>query len=719
MGIQRCADLNLDDSNYSSPMPIIGLYVAGASSVCLLLIALDICVGFRNRKRWLPCHFFPLNSVTLTLLGIATKLPVNLTISMTSAQGQLSKLTGTTLICTCMGFLMPSLGLGTESDLLSNMISLSIFVITVLVNVCIQMRTGVIYLFQSEHIIILACMMLLLVALWFSAITLYNEKQNSTYYIKDYLTDGRGSLLQRLKVCFLYKYGSNLQFRLCRKDICPATCVLCITCVVVLLQAIIRSFVSKELILCRDISDYRWSMWTIVLSQIAAVLVGCLGTTMRFLSMAKHLKQEIALFSSISCLQNGLARLIMLPVNVILYLIYSSYSLAILCIMGSLTAAFFLVSLPVKCFREARKSNFGACFNVCKPKHHDQELEVFTKEYKELISDGWRSLDEWTLKKSVVEMKRWTEKNAGEVPSRLIELLNQTPPSLESLATLLTNRRERCTTSSMVASAGVATLFIPSSRSQYILDSLGEVFEVIYFIDQRVSSASVKRKSWEASIFWGSKMFFTFFQKPVHGSSVSSPMTQPGEAITIMKSVKKRLHRENNVVAQEVGVISSFIQRRAYTSIEELHRDLEQLFVDVLSEGLVRLPGIILKEINESSPEDLEKRLKEALKVVSKIQQLEGLVQWSFPLGTTITSLATVASTIGDEGETQETSNSNAITIDADIPGDQNSIAETQESDSNSIPIDADTADQNPIAEGNVSGSVSIHIEDEIIPIDQ
>ncbi|KAK9150220.1 hypothetical protein Syun_008529 [Stephania yunnanensis] len=123
-----------------------------------------------------------------------------------------------------------------------------------------------------------------------------------------------------------------------------------------------------------------------------------------------------------------------------------------------------------------------------------------------------------------------------------------------------------------------------------------------------------------------------------------------GEAITIMKSVKKRLHRENNVIAKEVGVISGFTQRRAYASIEELHRDLEQLFVDVLSEGLVRLPGIILKEINESSPEDLEKRLKEALKVVSKIQQLEGLVQWSFPLGTTITSLATVASIIGDEG---------------------------------------------------------------------
>ncbi|KAK9140997.1 hypothetical protein Scep_010678 [Stephania cephalantha] len=46
-------------------------------------------------------------------------------------------------ICICMAFLMPSPGLTSFSESISNMISLTIFVITVLINVCIQMRTGV------------------------------------------------------------------------------------------------------------------------------------------------------------------------------------------------------------------------------------------------------------------------------------------------------------------------------------------------------------------------------------------------------------------------------------------------------------------------------------------------------------------------------------------------------------------------------------------------
>ncbi|KAK9150217.1 hypothetical protein Syun_008526 [Stephania yunnanensis] len=275
MGIPSCVDSNSsDNSNYSSPVPIIGLYVAGASSVCLLFIALDMYAGFRNRKRWLPCRFFPLNSVTLTLLGIATKLPVDLTTSMPSLQDQLSKLTGTIFICTCMGFFMPSLGICTKSESASNLISLTIFVITVLVNICIQMHTGLINSFGKEHIIILCCMVLMLTMLWNDHFFVHGEKRHSTDYIKDYFSNGGGSLLQRLKVCFLYCYESNPQLRRSRKDVCPVTCALCVACIVVLLKVILQSLISKDLNFSKDLSDYGWSMRAILFSQIVAILVG-------------------------------------------------------------------------------------------------------------------------------------------------------------------------------------------------------------------------------------------------------------------------------------------------------------------------------------------------------------------------------------------------------------------------------------------------------------
>ncbi|KAK9137734.1 hypothetical protein Sjap_008328 [Stephania japonica] len=91
--VNKCAYGALDNSNYSSPMPLIGLYITAATLVCLFFILVDVSVGFRNRKRWLPCRFFSLNSVTLTLLSIAVKLPVDLTSPMPGVQDQLSKLT--------------------------------------------------------------------------------------------------------------------------------------------------------------------------------------------------------------------------------------------------------------------------------------------------------------------------------------------------------------------------------------------------------------------------------------------------------------------------------------------------------------------------------------------------------------------------------------------------------------------------------------------------
>ncbi|KAK9131867.1 hypothetical protein Scep_011395 [Stephania cephalantha] len=71
----------------------------------------------------------------------------------------------------------------------------------------------------------------------------------------------------------------------------------------------------------------------------------------------------------------------------------------------------------------------------------------------------------------------------------------------------------------------------------------------------------------------------------------------------------------------------------------------------------------MLNEINESTPEDLRKRLREALEVVSKFEQLEGLIQWSFPVGTTITSFIAEISMVGGDTTILE-SNDNAITID-------------------------------------------------------
>ncbi|KAK9116411.1 hypothetical protein Sjap_015358 [Stephania japonica] len=218
-------------------MPVIGLYITIATSVCFFSILFDVISGFRNRKRWLPCRFFSLNSVTLTLLAIAAKIPVDLTTKMPSAHDQLSKLTGTTiLVCICMGFLMPSLGINRKSENWSNVLSLSIFVVPVVVNICTQLYTGVIMLFREEHII-------------------------------------------NLELC---------------KDIDPIfTGVICIVSSVVLVQAVLRCFIQKEMMFpCNGSSDYECSTWIIVGTQIATILIGSVGTGFRLVTLAHHMKLE-------------------------------------------------------------------------------------------------------------------------------------------------------------------------------------------------------------------------------------------------------------------------------------------------------------------------------------------------------------------------------------------------------------------------------------------
>lgn len=71
---------------------------------------------------------------------------------------------------------MPSLGIMENTELFSNIIALGILVITVVVNVGIQLGTGVIYIFWKEHAFIMFIMLVMLLILSFSALPVPTTK---------------------------------------------------------------------------------------------------------------------------------------------------------------------------------------------------------------------------------------------------------------------------------------------------------------------------------------------------------------------------------------------------------------------------------------------------------------------------------------------------------------------------------------------------------------
>ncbi|KAK9138665.1 hypothetical protein Sjap_009259 [Stephania japonica] len=631
-GQGNCVDGKLDDSGYSSPVPLIGLYITGATLVCLLFILVDAFAGFRNRKRWLPCRLFSLNSITLTLLSIAVKLPLDLTSSMPRIQDQLSKLTSTTLICICMGIFMPSLGTCRESESFNNMAALSIFVVTIAVNVCIQMYTGVIILYRAEHIIILFCMMILLVALWYFASEIHSQNEVSHDGIKDIFMKGKGSMLHRLKVSYLRGYDSNPQFMLWRRPLSILVATLCIISSVVLMRVSFRYLVSKTSDGCEGVSVYKWLMASIVVSQITTILVGGLAITFRFFSLFGHTVGEFGMLKGVEDAEAIIAYNPIFRRTSFFYLkFYARKVVEIFVITISL-----FPSLPFA-FLEGAGAKLSESWH-----NSNTEKEVAMEELKNLIHDeGEMDLDKWTLRKGVNDMKKWIEK--ANTSNQLIKLLSKTPPfhqhdsPFRRLKAYYDSRKSGYLVSSLsvVLLVRVATISIPHFLSGSLSSILNEVFKVLQFVDKKMSASSFenKKKYVLAEALHESDNFNSLLPDIVRKSGYHDGdfRNQPQliQSIAIVKGVKTVLHR----------VLTDFIQQQDFESIGEFYGYMEQLFVDMLNEFLVQLPNAIFREIIESNGEDCEKTIKFALKVVCKMEQLEAIVQWSFPVGTTITQL--------------------------------------------------------------------------------
>ncbi|PWA53017.1 hypothetical protein CTI12_AA449360 [Artemisia annua] len=129
---------------FSEPMPTIGMYIALASLCCLLAMVADIIHGMKYRKSWYPCKYFTLNAVSLTVIAVAVKLPMDLTNPMPGDIDQQTKLGSVAFMCIMMTFLLPSLATMNRKDLVTNIIALGLLVITLVVNICIQINTGLV-----------------------------------------------------------------------------------------------------------------------------------------------------------------------------------------------------------------------------------------------------------------------------------------------------------------------------------------------------------------------------------------------------------------------------------------------------------------------------------------------------------------------------------------------------------------------------------------------
>ncbi|KAL9387233.1 hypothetical protein Peur_020357 [Populus x canadensis] len=298
MGKLGCGiDGNLNEAKFSEPMPWIGLYIAAASLACALAMAVDFIRGFRRRKFWFPSKYFSINATSLTIIAVAVKLSVDLNTAMPRRVDQLAKLSSGALLCTVMGNSMPSLGAMDNSDLCTNMIALGILVITVIVNIGIQLGTGVIYLYWKEHVFIMFLMLILLLILSFSALTVpinnkyfqykYNKKYDMALKEDSKETSKREGkeLKEELMKFWMMAHTCSPQFVVGRSVTCSASGAFCLLGAMTLAEAMLRSYLMpRSFKFCTGESEYKWSTIVVLITQTIAVGVGTVAPAIRWFS---------------------------------------------------------------------------------------------------------------------------------------------------------------------------------------------------------------------------------------------------------------------------------------------------------------------------------------------------------------------------------------------------------------------------------------------------
>ncbi|KAL2321582.1 hypothetical protein Fmac_025961 [Flemingia macrophylla] len=289
---------SMDDTKFSKPMPWIGIYIASASLACLIAMAADLIHGIRGRKLWFPCKFFCLNATSLALIAVAVKLSVDLNTPMPHRREQLSKLSSSTMICTIMANSMPTLGITENKDTMMNLMAMAILVVTMIVNICIQFVTGVIYVFWVEHVVIMLLMLILLCTMTSSAISIpkikhylemkykVNEEaleESSTLFREEEETQIVNRLRDQLMKFWMMTHTSSPQFVLGRSVTCTASGGFCLLSTMTLVEAMLRSYLMpRSFKFCTGNCDYNWSIILILIVQVAAVVVGTIAPAFRW-----------------------------------------------------------------------------------------------------------------------------------------------------------------------------------------------------------------------------------------------------------------------------------------------------------------------------------------------------------------------------------------------------------------------------------------------------
>ncbi|KAK9160179.1 hypothetical protein Syun_006520 [Stephania yunnanensis] len=412
---------------------------------------------------------------------------------------------------------------------------------------------------------------------------------------------------------------------------------ICIMCFLVLLQATYRSIVVRTLEFCGGVSDYKWSMRILVITQLAGATIGALAISFRWLATIGHLDERltfsIALEIEALKLQFSFMKRRSLRTSIMVLYQFAIKSVLIVFLIF-INTPIFAIAFIVPRMLEGIVGKLRCCV------HKAREDTVSTL-------DSWRNefemqdrLSQRLISVYVDNISKWMNvKRDPPAYQHMVQLLSKyhlsTAPPLLSRFLEVGNRiqRYRVTSLSMVVLAKVVPPLLPSSSvlAKSMTNALSEAFEIVYYIDKKMnveSNDSGKRQL--ARLLWEGGEIDLISKKVLLKNNDNY------RAVKFAISNVRRAYRilPDGLTSFELEILWEFIKEQVYETVKGLCDCLEQLFCEMLQHFLSQLPVSVFREVNDSSFENWEERGRFITKRLCELDSsLEDKVQWKFPEG--------------------------------------------------------------------------------------
>ncbi|CAA2956575.1 uncharacterized protein LOC111391085 [Olea europaea subsp. europaea] len=291
-----------------SPMPWIGMCITAASVVCSLAIAADTFHGFRSKRLWFPCKYFSFNAMSLTILAVTLKLPVDFTANMLGINESIARVSSLVFMSIVMANFMTSLGSMDANEMLLNLAALGILIITVIGNVYLHLVTMRIYTdfleIFSEEIVVTSFIFISLVMFCSSALTVITTRsyiqckyqEMHKIALDEEKVDGPKFPVDKLRLV-VKKYWVMAvtgcpQFVMARSVICTASGLMCVLAALTLIEAYIRTPIQYDGYQ-ENFSSYKWSIKWILYVQSIGVALGIIAPAFRWFTAARFKCSDI------------------------------------------------------------------------------------------------------------------------------------------------------------------------------------------------------------------------------------------------------------------------------------------------------------------------------------------------------------------------------------------------------------------------------------------